>query len=208
MNRLRESLMRAIFGWEDYWFEQRHGIDVNGIVGKQELIASDHLSYEHAHSYHPVWCRSLRVLFAEARKAGHSFDSFIDLGSGKGKACLYAHSTRIFKTIVGIELSAFLVDIADRNKRKLAAANVAFLNVDATEFELPNSDHLIFMFNPFDRSVLERFISNNLRHFAEHRSLIAYANDVQRASLTRFGFETIFRDQSRKISLYRYCSMA
>jgi SAM-dependent methyltransferase len=204
MNLLGESIRRRIFDLEDYWFEKRHGIDVSGIIAKRELIASDQLSYEHAHAYHAVWCRSLRVLFSEARKAGHSFDNFIDIGSGKGKACFYAHCQRAFKKILGIELSASLVDIANRNKSKLAATNVAFLNTDAAEFELPGANHLVFMFNPFDGTVLERFISNNLRHFQDHRSVIAYANDLQRTCLTRFGFETIFRDQTRKISLYRY----
>ena len=59
------------------------------------------------------------------------------------------------------------------------------------------------MFNPFDDVILERFVRHNLDHFRQHRSVIAYANDVQRMTLVRFGFETIYRNQERKISLYR-----
>ena len=59
------------------------------------------------------------------------------------------------------------------------------------------------MFNPFDSVVLEKFILNNVEHFKKHNSVIAYANDIERLSLTKFGFETIFRNQTRKISLYQ-----
>jgi hypothetical protein len=78
------------------------------------------------------------------------------------------------------------------------AQNVTFINVDATEFELPNQTSLIFMFNPFDGVVLEEFICNNIGHFKSYNTVIAYANDVQLLSLLKFGFETIFRNQTRK----------
>lgn len=59
------------------------------------------------------------------------------------------------------------------------------------------------MFNPFDDVILDKFIENNLNHFKTHDSIIAYANDIHRKSLARYGFETIFRNQSRKISLHQ-----
>lgn len=146
----------------------------------------------------------MRELFSEANKTGYSFDSFIDIGSGKGKACFYAHINQSFKNILGVEFSKSLLDITNENKSKINTSIITFLNIDTIEFDLPKTNNLIFMFNPFDDVVLEKFISNNLHHFKKHQSVIAYVNDIQRSTLTRLGFETIFRNQSRKISLYQH----
>lgn len=74
---------------------------------------------------------------------------------------------------------------------------------DAATFVLPQATNLVFMFNPFDHVILEKFISVNLEHFKKHHSVIAYANDVHKATLGAFGFQTIFRNQTRKISLHQ-----
>lgn len=198
-----ESVKRKLFDFEDYLFEILNGYELSGIASNKDLVADNPNSLSHATAYHAVWCRNLRELFNEAKKTGYDFENFIDIGSGKGKACLYASAKQPFKNIIGIEFSAPLVTIANKNKDKANLKNIAFINADATEFELPNQTSLVFMFNPFDGVVLEKFISNNINHFKIHKSVIAYANDIQRLSLTKFGFETIFRNQTRKISLYQ-----
>lgn len=198
-----ESAKRKIFDIEDYLFEKRHALDLGGIILNKNLISDKEDSLLHATAYHAVWCRNLREIFFEANKTGYCFENFIDIGAGKGKACFYAQTKQSFENIIGVEFSKPLVDIANKNKKKFGAKNINFMHADATDFSLPDQSNLIFMFNPFDNVVLEKFISNNMEHFKNHHSVIAYANDVQRMSLTKFGFETIFRNQTRKISLYQ-----
>jgi SAM-dependent methyltransferase len=198
-----ESIKRKIFDFEDYLFEKKYSLELSGIVENKNLVANNKESLSHTTGYQAVWSRNLRELFNEAQKTGYEFENFIDIGSGKGKACFYAYTKRIFNNIIGIEFSEPLVEIANRNKVKIKSPTISFINADATEFELPKQNNLIFMFNPFDSVVLEKFISNNIEHFRKNNSVIAYANDTQRLSLTKFGFETIFRNQSRKISLYQ-----
>ena len=198
-----ESIKRKIFDFEDYLFEKKYSLELSGIVENKNLVAHNKESVAHATAYQAVWSRNLRELLNEVQKTGYEFENFIDIGSGKGKACFYAYTKRIFNNIIGIEFSEPLVEIANRNKVKIKSQSISFINADATEFKLPNQNNLIFMFNPFDSVVLENFISNNIEHFKKHNSVIAYANDIQRLSLTKFGFETIFRNQSRKISLYQ-----
>jgi hypothetical protein len=41
------------------------------------------------------------------------FENFIDIGSSKGKPCIYVGSKNIFIKIVGVEFSKELVVIAD-----------------------------------------------------------------------------------------------
>jgi hypothetical protein len=198
-----EKIKRKVFHLEDYCFEKFNSFEFSGIIAPNNLSPNDPISATHATFYQAVWCRNMRKLFREAKKNPLALTNFIDIGSGKGKACLYAHKKNQFKKIIGIEFSQQLVDIANKNKRKINAENINFLHADAIDFQLPDEPCLVFMFNPFDNVVLEKFIRNNLRHFHLRKSIIAYANDVERIILLKCGFETIFRDQSRKISLYQ-----
>ena len=198
-----EALKWRWFDFEDYLFEKRHGLDLGGIIPVKDLIDDTDLPVAHASNYHAVWSRNLRELFREARRAGHQFDNFVDIGSGKGKACFYAHGRQPFRNILGVEFSSALIEIANRNQQKFGASNIAFHNADATGFSLPPGKNFVFMFNPFDGAILERFIQHNLDHFRQHRSIIAYANDVQRMTLEKLGFEAFYRNPERKISLYR-----
>ncbi len=101
-----------------------------------------------------------------------------------------------FSKIVGVELSEKLNVIANHNLAKFrsgSASNIFFSSIDATEFDLPETSNLIFMFNPFDDVILRKFVSRNLEHFRKGTSMIAYANDVHRATLDELGFSTVFR---------------
>ena len=198
-----EAIKRKIFDFEDYIFEKKYSLELSGIVENKNLVAKNKESLSHATAYHAVWSRNLRELFIEAKKTGYEFENFIDIGSGKGKACFYAYTKHHFTQIIGVEFSETLVEIANRNKVKINSESISFIHADATEFKLPKQKNLIFMFNPFDSVVLEKFIFNNVEQFKKHNSVIAYANDIERLSLTKFGFETIFRNQTRKISLYQ-----
>lgn len=177
---LIESLKRILFIFQDYLFEVRYGYELNTVVHNEDLIAKNLESLKHATAYEGVYCRTLGKLISEAKKTGYNFRNFI-----------------------GVEFSDSLVQIAQLNKIKSGITNITFFNIDATDFFLPNESNLIFMFNPFDNVVLEKFISNNINHFLSNNTVIAYANDVHRLSLIKFGFETIFRNQTRKISLYQ-----
>jgi SAM-dependent methyltransferase len=199
-----EQFKRRLFAFEDYVFEIRHRIDVGGAVAHEHLVSTNTVSLPHATAYNAVWCRNLRELFREARKTGIDFRNFIDVGAGKGKACFYASSAMCFDKIVGIEFSKSLIEIAKRNQTRNPATNIDFQLVDAAQYLLPAGNALIFLFNPFDEVILNAFIENNLRHFGENRSVVAYANDVHRKILVARGFETIFRNQTRKISLYAF----
>lgn len=199
---LKEKIIRLLFAIEDVFFEITSGLNFSGNIAKEKLVTT-FATKTNAHEYRPVYARNIRVLISEANKLGTVYRNFIDIGSGKGKACFYALKENQFENIIGIEFSEELVDIANYNKEISGFKNISFLNEDATAYILPNESSLIFLFNPFDGHVLEIFIKNNLDHFKMCKSVIAYANDVHRVVLSEFGFETVFRDQDRKVSLHR-----
>ena len=92
--------------------------------------------------------------------------TFIDYGSGKGKAMLLA-SDYPFKTIIGLEYAKRLHDIAAENCRTYRSANQQCHSLepvlgDALEYIPPPGPIVCFMCNPFDGTTL-RTVFNNWR---------------------------------------------
>jgi len=191
---------------EDALFERWHGLDCSGFIKNHELETSYSSALPHSQAYQAITCAAIRELLDEVKKAGIVFDHFIDLGSGKGKACFYAAAKYEFKSIIGVEFSAPLVEAADANARKFGAANICFVNGDAAGFSLPAGDNLVFLFNPFGEAILREFLKNNIDKFRTSRSVIAYCNDKHRLCLATAGFVTLFRNQDSQASLHEYRS--
>jgi hypothetical protein len=94
----------------------------------------------------------------------HERFCFIDLGAGKGKSLLLA-SRYPFRRIIGVELSADLCQVAERNVLTYKSADQtshAFEIIcgDASEFELPEEPCLVFLFNPFRGAVMQKVVNN------------------------------------------------
>jgi SAM-dependent methyltransferase len=89
--------------------------------------------------------------------------TFVDIGCGKGCTLLVA-SRFPFRKIVGVEFADELCQIAQNNVRNYigprACKNISVLRMDATEFCFPDGPLLVYFFNPFHLSVMERVLSN------------------------------------------------
>ncbi|MDO6413308.1 class I SAM-dependent methyltransferase [Sphingomonas sp. BIUV-7] len=84
--------------------------------------------------------------------------SFVDLGSGKGRAVLMA-TDHPFAAITGVEFARelheiALANLARRAERHGSDARIVLLLDDATRFRLPSGPIVLFLFNPFDPPVL------------------------------------------------------
>jgi SAM-dependent methyltransferase len=191
-------------GIEDYLFEKMNRLSLEGIVSQEILKSSVKSNLKHATYYQPITCRNLKIILDKAAKTKIPFDCFIDIGSGKGKACFFAAQTLKCRKFIGVEFSLSLVKTANRNKTIFDDRNISFLNEDAATYTLPDSKCLIFLYNPFNDVILEKFVANNYGHFRRHASIIAYAYDVHRETLLLNGFRTIFRAADRKLSLYQF----
>lgn len=194
---------RALDRTEDALFDMWHGLDCGGYVDNRELTSEFAAALPYARAYEPITCALLRRLLAEARKTGIRFDNFVDLGSGKGKACFYAAASGRFGRVVGVEFSHALVAAAEANRKRFGH-DISFINADAATCTLPEGVNLVFLFNPFGEHILRNFIENNIEHFRTSRSIIAYANDQHRLCLASLGFATLFRDQDCQSSLLEY----
>ncbi len=201
--QITERFNRWRFSAEDLAFEWRHRLDLNRPLAHDELTNPGHASLAHATSYQGVWCRNVRHLVQQARRCNGRLQRFVDIGSGKGKACFFAAGQAPFEQIIGLEFSPVLDAVARSNQQRFGDPRVAFVCGDAADYRLPDGPNLVFMFNPFDGVILERFLLNNLAHFRQHGSVLAYANDIHRSVARQLGFDTVFRDPARCISLHR-----
>jgi hypothetical protein len=126
---------------------------------------------EHAVFYHAAHPKFLFEVFSSLKIDYPSY-TFVDFGSGKGRALLVA-SEFPFSQILGVELATELHDIASRNIRSYRSKtqkckNVQSLNVDAAEFELPLTPLVLYLFNPFRPAVLIPVLQRLQRSLDSH----------------------------------------
>jgi SAM-dependent methyltransferase len=122
---------------------------------------------------------------------------FVDVGAGMGRVVLLA-STFPFKAIVGVEFAPELVGIARDNIRvfpdtEVSADRVEVVCVDAVDFALPDDDLVLYLFNPFAVSVLDRFLENVTAELGDHRDVVValLGTPEAEATIARYGFVQI-----------------
>jgi SAM-dependent methyltransferase len=94
---------------------------------------------------------------------------FIDIGSGKGRALVLA-ARHPFAEVIGVELSARLHRIAEKNIAKVEPSlrcRVKLINQDARQFVFPIMPTVIFLFNPFGEEVMREVVRNIERTYGD-----------------------------------------
>ncbi len=100
----------------------------------------------------------------DALPVDYSQFTFLDLGSGKGRALLMA-SDYPFRRVLGVELVPELHQIAVDNIRKYRGPaqlchTIESCCADASQFVFPREPLIIYLFNPFPESLLRRVLAN------------------------------------------------
>jgi hypothetical protein len=116
-------------------------------------------------TYRVTWGWLIEKAFAQLDIDPRRY-SFLDYGSGKGKAMLMA-SDYPYKTIIGLEYAKRLHDIAAENCRTYRnpdqkCHSLKPILVDVLEYTPPPGPIVCFMCNPFDHTTL-RTVFNNWR---------------------------------------------
>ncbi len=129
---------------------------------------------------------------------GIEFDefTFIDMGSGKGRALLLA-SEYPFRRIVGVEILPELHAIAEENFRRYESDSQKCSQLeswcgDARAFDFPNEPTLLYLFNPFFEPILIDVLARLEKSLEEHprRFVLLYANPVSEHIAESAGFLT------------------
>jgi 16S rRNA G966 N2-methylase RsmD len=156
MNKIPDVLRNAVGEARCRFFDWRHGVRTVGDANLANLTLVGN-NADHGVFYHPAHPKFLRALFNSLKIDFPSY-TFVDLGSGKGRALLVA-SEYPFSEIIGVEFAAELHEIASQNiqsyrSKTQQCKNVKSLNLDAVEFEFPLTPLVLYFFNPFRPPVL------------------------------------------------------
>lgn len=177
---LRESLpeqKRRRYGDMDYDWAFRVDTTSATVGWRTRLLGLLHSPYQ------PIDPALFHEMMAALEVDFHQC-TFIDVGSGKGRALLLAMEYP-FRKIVGFELLPELNQIAQENICKLSGpgrghAVVEAICVDATEFSFPPDPLVILLFNPLPETGLRKLMRNLEGSLRENpRSVhVIYANPV------------------------------
>jgi SAM-dependent methyltransferase len=203
-NSLMKKAREICDGGKIFLFEKFHGVDFEASVNIEMLTSNNSESLKHATFYQAIPCDALRSIFNEIRNLNRSFVSFVDVGSGKGKACISASKTGLFNEIIGIDISERLIGISIQNAKLLNISGITFRCEDAALFKLPKNPCVVYMYNPFDEEILSMFIDNNIEHFKTYNSIIIYAYDIHDYELYGRGFAKFYQHEYIKMSFFNY----
>ena len=115
------------------------------------------LDPDYVHGYSPSGDIHLENLLNDFNIT--SKDTILDIGCGKGSA-MRTMLDFPFARVDGIELAEKMVSIATRNFKRLNSADrVKVFNCDAATFDTYDAYNIVYLFNPFPASVMERVIN-------------------------------------------------
>jgi hypothetical protein len=146
----------------DEAFDHQFGVDTAGGVALSDIgLGAADVERGHGH-YRPVWTRVLREALERIPGDLGQF-TFVDYGSGKGKALLLA-SDYPFQEILGVEFARPLHEVAARNIERYSSKTQKCHRLrsecnDALEFSPPERPLVCFFFNPFDDATMSGVLS-------------------------------------------------
>jgi SAM-dependent methyltransferase len=176
----RDSLpdrKRQRFGDAGYDWDYRVDTTSANVGWRARLIGSLNSSYQ------PIEADIFREII-NTLAIDFNQHTFIDIGSGKGRALLLA-SEFPFRRIIGIELLPELNRIAEENIGKFSNAQgrtMAFESVcgDATEFKFPDEPLVVYLFHPLTEAGFRKVLVNlqsSLKQFPRPAQIV-YVNPI------------------------------
>jgi SAM-dependent methyltransferase len=149
-------------------FDEKYGTDTSGYLGPEELVTghtNDSLNYGYSAIAPSVFheaCRRWRATLPSVAGRIEGY-SFVDVGAGKGRAVLLAAELP-FRKVIGVELNPDLARVAQRNivrwsrvaGPKAPKHPIRLVQQDALNFRWPRTPLLVYLYNPFDCSLVAR----------------------------------------------------
>lgn len=177
--------------------EKKYGINTTGADDLKHLEKKG-IDITHATIYMPVSYDVLEQFFNEVKI--ETFEHFLDIGCGKGRAMCVA-ATYTVEKISGIELSK---DLCEAAKENIGFSQLIFpdtdfkiYNNDAFYFDIDDDVDCIFMFNPFDETIMSGVLENievSLENNPRKMTII-YINPLEKHVLLEWGYEEIFHSK-------------
>ena len=173
---------RAVAQNRDLEFDRKWGVDTSGdcVPDKSQVVGSN---WVYGIKYEGCDSTALYEILSEFTIRYEHF-TFVDLGSGKGRALLVS-SRFPFRRIIGVEYSEQLNEIARYNisrfpKAEKRCREIDIVCDDAARFPIPQGPLVIFLYHPFVRPVMKEIVKNVLMSFQQdpRRIIVLYCNAV------------------------------
>lgn len=180
--------------------EKKYGIITTG-ADELKKLEERGIDTDHSTIYMPVSYSLLEEMIEQLnRLTNSSFNHFLDIGCGKGRALCVA-ANKGFGKVTGIDFSKEFCKAAEKNlsmtRKKFPDLQYKIINNDAFYFEIPNDVDCIFMFNPFDDVIMSGVAENILESFEINSRPITliYVNPLYKEELLAVGFKQIYYTQ-------------
>lgn len=190
-------------------FDRLHGVDTDGKFGGWTYLSDLDIASSNwidGHDYLPIDPDRFKSVL-DSIDTGFEGFTFIDFGSGKGRALLMA-SEYPFQRIMGLEFSPELHRVAQQNIKRYSSPtqkcrNIESLNVDFANFTLPPEALVLFFFDPCRGRVLAEVMAGI------RRSVVACPRPVYVAYVApRSEVEQLFASAGLLREIYRSSKMS
>jgi predicted RNA methylase len=174
-----------LWSWDTvHGVETRNEVELNNLGIIDKVAAENAVRYQTDSGNMPRLLRELNLDWQEY--------TFVDLGAGKGRPCMIAAGLP-FRRVVGVEISANLVQRAQANLRRYRGdlrAPVTFEESDAGNFRFPRTPLVVFAYNPFGYDLMKAVLRNLSEAYAEepHPIWFIYRIATQRKVFEDFRF--------------------
>ena len=155
---------RSRYGDMDYDWEHRVNTTSGTVAWRERLLGIFHSPYQ------PTDPSTFREMM-DALPIDFREFTFIDIGSGKGRALLMA-AEYPFRRIVGVELLPELDRAARENIRAYKSPTqkcsaLESVCTDARKFDLPDEPAVLYLFNPLPEPALREFLQRIAQSIAQ-----------------------------------------
>ncbi len=184
----------------DFQFEKKYQIDTKQIIPLTEYDMTK-TALQDANYYEGISVSFYKKMIRHIPLPMNDY-TFIDLGSGKGKALILATEDS-FKNVIGVEFSPPIHAIAQSNiarykKISQNSTQISLYCQNAQDFKFPKENIIIFLYNPFSGQLLDEVLTNIEQHIVQNKDrkiFILYRNPKCSEQLkNRKHIKTIFQD--------------
>jgi SAM-dependent methyltransferase len=145
-------------------FDQHFNVETAGNIPNTYLdVVGPNREHGHYFLSSPIaTCRAM----LRSLPAGEELSefTFVDLGSGKGRALLLAAAEYDFKRVIGVEYATTLHEAAVRNIRTYRGprrcGDIESVCADATMFQFPEDPLVAYLLSPFDDTIFVQVLAN------------------------------------------------
>jgi SAM-dependent methyltransferase len=187
----RRRLAAAAARLVDRHFDWAFGTDTRTMIENADLSDVKSSNLARGIRYEPT----LAIPFRRALRAARvpSAGTFVDIGCGKGRACMLA-VVYGFADVTGVDYSPALCRIAERNLDLFRARThrrfrSGIRSMDASDYAFAPGDTVVYLFNPFDAGVLSAVMARLRRSLSSHprEVWIVYQNPRWRSAIESGG---------------------